>query len=79
MIEYRFANSEDMDEIIDFINMIFSMLEVPHDFARMLPKDPEKIRPLLNHDVADPWYTGNFTETWNDVVEGCKKIMEEFA
>ena len=47
--------------------------------ARMLPKDPEKIRPLLNHDVADPWYTGNFTETWNDVVEGCKKIMEEFA
>ena len=47
--------------------------------ARMLPKDPEKIRPLLDHDVADPWYTGNFSETWDDVVEGCKKIMEEFA
>ena len=47
--------------------------------ARMLPKDPDKIRPLLSHDVADPWYTGNFTETWDDVVEGCKMIMEEFA
>ena len=47
--------------------------------ARMLPKDPEKIRPLLDHDVADPWYTGDFEETWRDIVEGCRKIMEEFA
>ncbi len=46
---------------------------------RMLPHDPEKIRPLLDHDVADPWYTGDFGETWKDIVEGCKKIMEEFA
>ena len=34
-------------------------------------------RPLLDHDVADPWYTGDFTETWNDVVEGCTRILEE--
>ena len=25
---------------------------------RLLPDDPEKIRPLLDRDVADPWYTG---------------------
>jgi len=47
--------------------------------SRMLPKDPEKIRPLLDYDVADPWYTGDFEETWRDIVEGCQKIMEEFA
>ena len=47
--------------------------------SRMLPRDPEKIRPLLSRDVADPWYTGDFTQTWNDVVEGCARIMEEFA
>ena len=47
--------------------------------ARMLPADPEKIRPLLDHDVADPWYTGNFRETWNDIVEGCEAILAEFA
>ena len=47
--------------------------------SRMLPEDPEKIRPLLPHDVADPWYTGNFSETWDDIVEGCTKILEEFA
>ena len=47
--------------------------------ARMLPQDSEKIRPLLDHDVSDPWYTGDFAQTWNDVVEGCKAIMEEFT
>ena len=46
---------------------------------RMLPADPEKIRPLLSHDVADPWYTGNFSETWNDIVAGCEAILKEFA
>ena len=47
--------------------------------ARLLPPDPDKIRPLLSRDVADPWYTGNFTQTYRDIVEGCQKIMEEFA
>lgn len=46
--------------------------------SRMLPRDPDKIRPLLDHDVADPWYTGDFGETWRDIAEGCQKIMEEF-
>ena len=47
--------------------------------ARMLPDNPEKIRPLLDHDVADPWYTGDFTRTWEDIVAGCEMIMEEFV
>lgn len=46
--------------------------------ARMLPADPEKIRPLLPRDVADPWYTGDFSATWADIQEGCKLILEEF-
>lgn len=45
---------------------------------RMLPHDTDKIRPLLNREVADPWYTGDFEQTWIDVVEGCKAILEEF-
>ena len=47
--------------------------------ARMLPKDPDKIRPLLDHEVADPWYTGDFRAAWDDLVEGCQKIMEELG
>ena len=46
---------------------------------RLFGADAEKCRPLLDRDVADPWYTGDFTATWNDIVEGCEAIMEEFA
>ena len=46
--------------------------------ARLLPHDPDKIRPLLSRDVADPWYTGDFARTFEDITEGCEKILEEF-
>jgi protein-tyrosine phosphatase len=43
-----------------------------------MPEDPQgKIRPLLDRDVADPWYTGDFTATWEDVTQGCAAILEE--
>ena len=46
---------------------------------RMLPRDVDKIRPLLSRDVADPWYTGDFSTTFDAILEGCKNILEEFA
>ena len=47
---------------------------------QMFPgKWQEKCRPLLERDVADPWFTGDFSATWNDITEGCKKIMEELG
>ena len=36
-----------------------------------------KFRPFLSRNVADPWYTGDFTQTWLDINEGCKAILEE--
>ena len=45
---------------------------------RMFP-DFTGFLPFLNRDVADPWYSGDFTQTWADVQEGCKRIMEELA
>ena len=44
--------------------------------ARLLP-DTKKCYPLLPRDVADPWYSGNFSQTWADVLEGCSRILEE--
>lgn len=40
----------------------------------------EKIHRLLDfstrpRDIADPWYTGNFEETYNDITEGCKSLL----
>lgn len=49
---------------------------------RMLKGDPEgKLYKLLSfagsdRDIADPWYTGNFDITYDDVVEGCKGFLE---
>ena len=44
---------------------------------RLFGDDAAKCRPLLSHDVADPWYTGDFTQTWEDVLTGCTAILEE--
>ena len=44
--------------------------------------DPDhKIKMLLSfagkdRDIADPWYTGNFDQTWEDVLEGCTAFLE---
>lgn len=49
---------------------------------RMLKGDPEgKLYKFLtfagsDRDIADPWYTGNFDETYEDVVEGCNGFLE---
>lgn len=50
------------------------------NMTRIAGGDPEgKIRPLLyDKDVADPWYTGNFEATWQDVLRGCQALLEEF-
>ena len=29
-----------------------------------------------NKDIADPWYTGNFDDTYNDVLEGCEAFLD---
>lgn len=49
---------------------------------RMLKSDPDgKVHKFLSfagsgRDIADPWYTGNFDETYNDVVEGCEGFLK---
>lgn len=38
-----------------------------------------KVRKLLsNRDVIDPWYSGDFEMTYQDICEGCKEILENF-
>ena len=49
---------------------------------RITGGDPgHKIVLLLNFadraggEVADPWYTGDFDATWDDIVDGCEGIL----
>ena len=30
----------------------------------------------FSKDIADPWYTGNFDETYDDVLEGCVAFLK---
>ena len=44
---------------------------------RLFGSAAEKCQSLLSRDVADPWYTGDFSRTWDDIWEGCCRILEE--
>lgn len=46
---------------------------------RLFGADSAKCKPLLPRDVADPWYTGDFRQTWEDINEGCRRILEELG
>ena len=52
--------------------------------SRIAGGDPEgKIVLLLDlterkgREVADPWYTGDFDATWDDLIEGCGALLEK--
>ena len=51
------------------------------NIMRIIGTDPDhKVYRLLDfsdrpRDIADPWYTGNFDVTYDDVVEGCEALL----
>ncbi|MCR4713694.1 MAG: low molecular weight phosphotyrosine protein phosphatase [Treponemataceae bacterium] len=53
------------------------------NMQRIAGGDPDrKIFKMLefcgtSHDVADPWYTDNFDETYRDVTAGCSALLEK--
>jgi len=52
------------------------------NILRICGEDKEKkVYKLLDftqnsRDIADPWYSGNFDETYKDVLEGCYAFLE---
>ena len=53
------------------------------NMERICGGDPEgKIHLLMDftpevHNVADPWYTGDFEATWLDVLQGCQCLLRK--
>ena len=54
------------------------------NMMRILGGDPKgKVSKLLDftertgQDIADPWYTGNFDRTYEDVKEGCEALLQD--
>jgi protein-tyrosine phosphatase len=48
---------------------------------RIIGNDSQKIVPRLldftenPRDIADPWYTGDFDQTYSDICEGCEALL----
>ncbi|HBZ52510.1 MAG TPA: low molecular weight phosphotyrosine protein phosphatase [Eubacterium sp.] len=56
----------------DWFDKIYKLM----DFADV-DEDCEDVKDIrfTGRDVADPWYTGNFVKTYEDVVAGCSGII----
>lgn len=75
--QIRASEAADWDLIVgmDQANM--------RNLRRMLPASAHgKLRKLLeftgsSRDVADPWYTGDFQTTYDDVLAGCTGLLQE--
>ncbi len=78
----RQMTHRDYDEYDLLIGMDESNLRT---MQRICGGDPDgKLSLLLSHTgrpgaVADPWYTGDFEATWQDVLEGCTALLRELA
>ncbi len=52
------------------------------NIMRIFGSDPEsKVYKLLDYtgfggDVADPWYSGDFTTAYSDIHKGCERLLE---
>ena len=55
------------------------------NMLRIVGGDPEgKICRLLDftdrpRDIDDPWYSGDFSRAWADIVEGCEALMAKLT
>ena len=76
----RQLTNQDYDEHDLLIGMDSANLRNMH---RICGGNPDgKLHLLMDytdcsHDVADPWYTGDFEATWQDVLEGCQGLLHE--
>jgi len=52
---------------------------------RIIGGDPDnKIKRLLSYterggNIADPWYTGNFDDTYDDILEGISAFLKHLG
>ena len=74
----RQVTRRDYDRFDRIICMDASNLRL---LKRIIPEDPEgKVHLMMSYtgigrDVADPWYTGDFEATFQDLLEACEAML----
>lgn len=70
----------------DEYDMLIAMDEMNiRNIMRIIKSDPKnKVSLLLAHSdenrsISDPWYTGNFDNTYNDILKGCTALFKELT
>lgn len=61
-------------------NKIHLLLDYAEESAEL--KNAHGLYGRRDKSIADPWYSGDFTATWNDVAAGCEgflKYLSEYA
>lgn len=77
----RRARRITADDYKKFDILIGMDVENLYYMQREWNKDPDdKVKLLLSYtgkdrDIADPWYTHNFDETYTDLMEGCSALL----
>lgn len=77
----RRARRITTDDYKKFDILIGMDVENLYYMQREWNKDPDdKVKLLLSYtgkdrDIADPWYTHNFDETYTDLMEGCSALL----
>ena len=64
---------------LETYDYIYYMDRSNYRWLQRLLKETDKCFPLLDRDVADRWYTGDFSKTWDDILEGCQNILKELG
>jgi len=69
---YEISNFSKKD--FEYFDYIIGMDESNlADLRQMCPQDQQyKIQPFASESVPDPWYTGDFEETYDRVLTGCQ-------
>ena len=74
----RHAARRITEEELDSFDRIYYMDSRNWQYLNRLFGDKAaKCKPLLSRDVADPYYCGGFDQTYRDIEEGCRRILEE--
>lgn len=71
------AQMVSAQELQDFEYIYYMDSRNRQYLARLFPAYLSKCRPLLDRDVADPYYCGDFETTWEDIYQGCSRIAKE--
>jgi len=66
---YDYIIGMDKNNILD-IYKIFN-IKTSNKISRLLDFTNE------SRDISDPWYTGDFDTTYNDILTGCKALFEK--